>query len=57
MTNDNVKCPICKKEKTSKLLKQWEFRKYDVSRYECSSCKEKFNIYERYGKTIFIIPK
>ena len=39
-----------------KPIKTWKFRFYDVSRYECESCKGKFNVYES-PKSTFTIPK
>ncbi|MGB9693811.1 MAG: hypothetical protein ACPLYF_03110 [Fervidobacterium sp.] len=42
----SVRCPVCGREFTSKPLKSWKFRFYDVSRYECPHCNIKFNVYD-----------
>ena len=52
----NVSCPLCNKESASSPIKTWQFGKYTVNRYECSSCKSKFNIYKSPQKT-YTIPK
>jgi transposase-like protein len=52
----SVKCPKCGSEFSSKPLKSWKFRFYDVKRYECQHCKTKFNVYEG-PKSRFTIPK
>lgn len=52
----SVKCPVCGHSFAGKPLKNWKFRFYDVRRYECDSCKTKFNIYES-PNSKFTIPK
>jgi transposase-like protein len=49
-----MKCPACGREISSKPIKTWKFRFYDVSRYECQHCKTKFNIYDS-PKSKFVI--
>ena len=48
------KCPVCGRELSSKPIKAWKFRFYDVRRYQCEHCKAKFNIYES-PKSKFVI--
>jgi hypothetical protein len=52
----SVKCPACGRELSSKPLKSWKFRFYDVKRCECQHCKTKFNAYNSPEST-FTIPK
>jgi transposase-like protein len=54
--SESVKCPACGSEISNKPLKSWKFRFYDVKRYECQRCKEKFNVYVG-PKSRFTIPK
>ncbi len=54
--SESVKCPACGREQSSKPLKAWKFRFYDVKRYECQHCKARFNVYES-PKSRFTIPK
>lgn len=49
-------CPFCKYEVTTKPIKTWKFRIYDVSRYECEHCKKRFNLYESPNQT-YTIPE
>ena len=51
-----LSCPKCKRQVSSKPLKQWRFRMYDVSHYECQGCKTRFRAYSS-PKTTFTIPK
>jgi uncharacterized protein YlaI len=50
----SVKCPKCGSEISSKPLKAWKFRFYDVRRYECPHCKARFNVYDS-PKSKFVI--
>ncbi|MGQ9759568.1 MAG: hypothetical protein ACUVQ5_03225 [Candidatus Methanomethylicaceae archaeon] len=50
----SVKCLSCGREFSSKPLKSWKFRFYDVKRYERQHCKMKFNIYDS-PKSKFVI--
>jgi len=52
----SVKCPVCGYTFTSRPLKTWKFRFYDVRRFECAKCKTKFNVYDSL-KSKFTIPK
>jgi len=54
--SSSVKCPVCGGEIKNKPLKEWSFRFYKVSRFECKRCKAKFNVYES-PKSSFTIPK
>ncbi len=54
--SESVKCPVCGHSFAGKPTKTWKFRFYDVRRYECESCKGKFNVYES-PKSTFTIPK
>jgi len=51
-----VKCPNCNKEFKTKPIKKWRFRSYDVERYECKLCGQKFNLYIG-EKLQYTIPK
>ena len=51
-----LRCPACDKQVSVSPFKSWNFRGYDVKRYECPHCKAKFNLYQGAGKT-FTIPK
>lgn len=50
------KCPICGKEREVKVLREWEFRNYEVTRFECLHCKTKFNYYLIDGNLKYSIP-
>jgi transposase-like protein len=54
--SETIKYPICGKSFTGKPIKTWKFRFYDVKRFECRSCKTKFNDYESQNSR-FTIPK
>ncbi len=49
-------CPVCDQAVAGSPLKSWRFRGHDVKRYECPSCKSKFNVYASPRKT-YTIPK
>lgn len=49
-------CPVCNSDVTSSPLKSWKFKGYEVKRYECQSCKSKFNLYQS-PKQTYTIPK
>jgi transposase-like protein len=55
--NTLMKCPICQKENLSKPIKQWNFATYEVSRFVCSNCGEKYNIYTSGSDVKFTIPR
>ena len=50
----SAKCPSCGKEVLDEPLSKWKFRFYDVRRYECAQCKNKFNLYDS-PKSKFVI--
>ena len=52
-----MKCPICEKENNSTPINNWNFTIYEVSRYKCLECGEKFNAYMSNGKIVFTVPK
>ena len=52
----NVRCPLCGRDFTDEPLKNWKFNFYDVKRFQCAYCEEKFNVYES-PKSTFTIPK
>ncbi|MEM2704467.1 MAG: hypothetical protein QXR45_15070 [Candidatus Bathyarchaeia archaeon] len=52
----SVKCPVYGGEIKGKPSKEWSFRFYRVSRFECEKCKDKFNFYES-SKPKLTIPK
>ena len=54
--SESIKCPACSLKFSSKPIKTWKFRFYEVRRYECEHCETKFNIYES-PKSKFTIPK
>jgi len=54
--SESVECPVCGHSFAGKPIKNWKFKFYDVRRYECDSCKTKFNVYES-PKSKFTIPK
>ncbi|MFP3317294.1 MAG: hypothetical protein RXN79_02720 [Candidatus Nanopusillus sp.] len=50
-----VRCPFCGSEDLT-LISSWKYGAFDVSRYKCNKCGNKFNYYK--GKnTEFYIPK
>jgi len=50
-----VKCPFCNSEDLT-LISSWKYSAFDVYRYKCNKCGNKFNYYK--GKdTEFYIPK
>jgi len=50
-----VKCPFCNSEDLT-LISSWKYGSFDVYRYKCNKCGNKFNYYK--GKnTEFYIPK
>jgi transcriptional regulator NrdR family protein len=51
-----LQCPKCSRAVSAKPLKAWSFGQYDVKRYQCDSCKSKFNLYQRPGKSYTIEP-
>jgi len=53
---EKVNCPLCGNESLAQPIKTWQFRDYEVRRYLCEQCKDKFNIY-RSPKSIYTIPK
>ena len=55
MSNKLV-CPVCNNVVSTNPFKSWRFGNYDVKRYECQSCKSKFNSYQSPGRT-YTIPK
>jgi transposase-like protein len=52
----NLNGPIRGKPASKAPFKSWKFGKYNVKRYECSSCKSKFNLYQSPERT-YTIPK
>lgn len=52
----NIRCPVCDREFKGEPLKTWKYGIYKVKRFECSSCRAKFNLYEN-PKTLFTIPR
>ena len=51
-----LECPECTHAVRSNHLKAWKYGPYNVKRYECQSCKSKFNLYQSPKRT-FTIPK
>jgi len=50
-----IKCPFCNSEDLT-LISSWKYSAFDVSRYKCNKCGNKFNYYK--GKdTEFYIAK
>ena len=50
-----VRCPFCNSEDLT-FISSWKYQVFDVSRYKCNKCGNKFNYYK--GKnTEFYIPK
>jgi len=49
-------CPVCGKSVSTDPFKSWKFGRYGVKRYECQSCKSKFNLYQS-PKRSYTIPK
>jgi hypothetical protein len=49
-------CPVCNMAVSTSPFKSWKFGNYEVKRYECQSCKSKFNLYQSPTRT-YTIPK
>lgn len=45
-----MRCPICAWESRSSPFKSWYYALYQVKRYECESCDNNFNVYEKNGE-------
>ncbi len=52
-----MECPICGSEANHNEIKSWNYAKYLVKRYKCSTCKEEFNVYYEKGVEAFTLPK
>lgn len=52
-----MKCPRCNYEISSSPVKKWNFNVYEVSRFFCSNCNSKFNLYEGPEGKSYTIPK
>ena len=39
-----IECPYCESTQQNSL-KKWKFGGFDVDRFQCKSCKKKFNYY------------
>ena len=52
-----MKCPVCDKDSTVGPFKKWSFESYDVSRYDCPDCGQKYNVYRQGDKIKYTIPK
>lgn len=52
-----MECPCCKNEVVPELLSSWSFREFQVKRFLCPRCSQKFNTYEQAGKVKFTVPK
>lgn len=52
-----MKCPTCTGEVTSSQLNSWIYAGYEVRRYECPHCHNRFNSYLNEGKVKFTVPK
>ena len=50
-----VKCPFCNSEDLT-LISSWKYSAFDVYRYKCNKCGNKFNYYKG-RNTEFYIPK
>jgi len=50
-----VKCPFCNFEDLT-FISSWKYSAFDVSRYKCNKCGNKFNYYKG-ENTEFYIPK
>jgi len=53
---EKVKCPLCHGESSSRPIKMWQFRGYEVRRYVCDQCRAKFNVYKG-PESSYTIPK
>ena len=53
----SMKCPLCKKDIIIEPIKTWNYAGYDVSRYICPNCSERFNSYSADGILKFTVPK
>ncbi len=56
MLYNELACPYCDETSQKKKLNSWIFASYEVTRFECENCHEKFNTYESNGKIKFTIP-
>ena len=53
---NRLSCPLCSTPLSTSPFKSWAFGSYKVTRYECLSCRSKFNRYDG-PKGSFTIPK
>jgi transcriptional regulator NrdR family protein len=51
-----AECPVCYSPVSTKPIKQWKYRAFDVRFYECEKCKNRFKVYESPG-LVYTIPK
>jgi transcriptional regulator NrdR family protein len=52
-----MRCPICEIDIIVAPSKTWNYAGYNVARYLCSNCHEKFNTYSVDGSLKFTVPK
>jgi transposase-like protein len=52
-----MRCPICDAEIKNDPLKRWNFNVYEVSKYLCDKCGNRFNFYSNPDGKSYTIPK